>query len=173
MSSLINVKLRPFVLSDSISIAKYANNRDVSKNLRDAFPFPYSDTDALQFIMSIISSNPSTIYAIDINGEAIGAAGITLKDDVYKGNGEIGYWIGQEFWGKGISSAVVSDLIKIAFNELGLYRIYAEVFENNIASMRVLEKNGFINEAKLEKAVTKDGVKLDLYIYSKLNLKGL
>jgi len=173
MNTTLVPTLRPFTLADSTSIAKYANNRDVSKNLRDAFPFPYSDTDALQFIMSVINSNPSTIYAIDVNGEAIGAAGITLKDDVYTGNGEIGYWIGKAFWGKGISTVAVTELKKIAFNELGLYRIYAEIFQNNIASMRVLEKNGFVREATLAKAITKDGVKLDLCIYSMINPKKL
>jgi len=106
-----------------------------------------------------------------MNGVAIGAAGIILKDDVYRGNGEIGYWIGQEFWGKGIGTWIVSELVRTAFHELNLYRLYAEVFEKNTASARILEKNGFAKEATLKNAIVKDGTRQNLNIYSILNPK--
>jgi ribosomal-protein-alanine N-acetyltransferase len=166
MSLKYSVILRPFVLSDGQSLAKHANNRLVSENLRDHFPFPYTEEDAIQFIQSVLKDSPIKAYAIDINGQAIGAAGIILKDDIYKGNGEIGYWIGQEYWGKGIVTYVVKELLRIAFDELKLYRVYAEVFEHNNASARVLEKNGFCKEATLRKAIIKNGVYLDQYIFS-------
>jgi ribosomal-protein-alanine N-acetyltransferase len=169
MSPEYKIVLRPFVLSDSQSLAKHANNRLVSENLRDHFPFPYNEEDAIQFIQSVSKESPIKAYAIDINGQAIGAAGIVLKEDIYKGNGEIGYWIGQEYWGKGIVTFVVKELLRKAFDELKLYRVYAEVFEHNNASARVLEKNGFSKEATLSKAIIKNGVYQDLYIFSILN----
>ncbi len=162
--------LRPFIASDYKSIALYANNRLVWENLRDRFPFPYSEEDALQFINMASNYSPTTEFAIDFNGEAIGAAGIILKDDVYKGNGEIGYWIGQPFWGKGIGTQVVKELLGVAFDELKLFRVYAEVFEKNVASTRVLEKNGLTKEALLKNAIIKDGARQSLLIYSIIRL---
>jgi len=168
MSSSPQITLRPFELTDSDSIAHYANNRLIWGNLRDRFPHPYTKMDALMFIEIVSRNKPLTEFAIDINGTAIGAAGIVLKDDVYKLNGEIGYWIGQDYWGKGIGTMVVAELTRKAFEEFKLQRIYAEVFENNLASARVLEKNGFKQEAVLKNAILKDGRILNLLIYSKL-----
>jgi len=109
------------------------------------------------------------IFAIDVNGEAIGAAGLHLKDDVLMLNGEIGYWLGEKSHNKGIATGVVAKLVKMAFNEHGLLRIYAEVFGNNPASGRVLEKNGFELEARLKNAVVKNSEILDMHIYSRIN----
>lgn len=170
---MVNPILRPFQLFDSKSIAKHANNQLIWANLRDKFPYPYYEKDALQFIQMVSNRSPITEFAIDVNGEAIGAAGIILKDDVYEGNGEIGYWIGQNYWGKGIGTNVVTELLQIAFDELKLYRVYAEVFDKNPASARVLEKNGFCKEATLKNAIIKDGVRQNLSIYSFINPKQL
>ncbi len=163
--------LRPFQISDSTSLSKHASNRLIWENLRDRFPYPYTEMDAIQFIQIVSCSSPVTEFAIDINGEAIGAAGIMLKDDVYRDNGEIGYWISQDFWGKGIGTWVVGELIHKAFEEFKLYRIYAEVFEKNVASARVLEKNGFDKEATLKQAIIKDGAYQNLNIFSIINHK--
>lgn len=149
------ISLRPLLLSDSYSIAYHANNHLVSDNLRDAFPHPYSESDAIQFIQMVSTKSPLTEFAIDVNGEAIGVVGIILKEDVYRNNGEIGYWIGQEYWGRGIGTWVVGEIVRIAFDEFSLYRVYAEVFENNLSSLRVLEKNGFMKEATLKNAIIK------------------
>ena len=165
------ISLRPLRLSDSKSIASHANNRLVSDNLRDFFPHPYTEINAIQFIQMVSTKSPLTEFAIDVNGEAIGVAGIILKDDVYRNNGEIGYWIGQDYWGKGIGTWVVGELVRIAFDELNLYRVYAEVFENNIPSSRVLEKNGLMKEATLKNAIIKNGVQQNLNIYSIINSK--
>lgn len=167
MSSIYPVSLRPFLLSDSKSLAKHANNRLIWKNLRDRFPFPYTELDAIQFIQMVSCNSPITEFAIDVNGEAVGAAGIVLKDDIYKGNGEIGYWLGQEYWGKGIGTQIVAELVRKAFEEFNLYRVYAEVFGTNTASIRALEKNGLVKEAGLKRSIIKDGERLDLLIFSK------
>lgn len=163
--------LRPFQISDSISLAKHANNRLVWRNLRDRFPSPYTEMDAIQFIQMVSCSSPVTEFAVDINGNAVGAAGIILKEDIYRGNGEIGYWLGQDYWGKGVGTFIVGELVRKAFEEFKLYRVYAEVFENNTASARVLEKNGFVKEATLRKAIVKDGVYQNLNIFSILKQK--
>ncbi len=173
MSGLNNISLRPFLITDSKSLAKHANNRLIWQNLRDRFPFPYSEIDANHFIQAVSTISPITEFAIDVNGEAIGAAGLLLKDDIYKGNGEIGYWIGQDYWGKGFGTWVVKELTRIAFNEFKLRRVYAKVFENNIASVRILEKNGFVKEATLKSVIVKDGKYLTLNIFSILNPKQL
>jgi [ribosomal protein S5]-alanine N-acetyltransferase len=166
MSSIYSVSLRPFRLSDSKSLAKHANNRLIWKNLRDRFPFPYTELDAIQFIQIVSCNSPVADFAIDINGEAVGAAGIIIKDDIYKGNGEIGYWLGQEYWGKGIGTQIVGELVRKAFEEFKLYRVYAEVFGINSTSIRVLEKNGLVKEANLKRSIIKDGERLDLLIFS-------
>lgn len=168
MDSSLNVTLRPFLFSDSKSIAHQANNILIWKNLRDRFPHPYTEKDALMFITMVTCKTPITDFAIDVNGLAVGAAGIVLKDDVFRLNGEIGYWLGQEYWNKGIGTKVVAELTRIAFDELNLSRVYAEVFGNNISSGKVLEKNGFVKEAILEKAIIKDNILLNLMIYSKI-----
>lgn len=168
MVEIAQVTLRPFLITDCVSIAQQANNKLIWKNLRDRFPYPYTEKDALLFIEMVSRNNPITEFAIDVNGLAIGAAGIIIKDDVYRLNGEVGYWIGQEYWGKGIVTTVVKELTRIAFTEFNLFRVYAEVFETNIASTRVLEKNGYIKEATLQKAIIKDGELLNLLIYSKI-----
>lgn len=166
-----NITLRPLHLSDSPSIAFHANNPQVSANLRDVFQCPYTESDAIQFIKMVSTKFPITEFAIDINGKTIGIAGIILKEDVYRGNGEIGYWIGQGLWGKGIGTWVVKELVRIAFEELKLYRVYAEVFEKNIVSAHILEKNGLMKEAILKNAITKNGVRQSLNIYSIINPK--
>lgn len=158
-------------LSDCKSIAIHANNPLVVANLTDIFPYPYTESDAIQFIQMVSKKSPITEFAIDLNGEIIGVAGIMLKEDVYRCNGEIGYWIGQEHWGKGIGTRVVKELVQIAFDNLKIYRVYAEVFENNIASARVLEKNGLAKEATLKNAIIKAGVRQNLNIYSIINPK--
>lgn len=166
---MLPFSLRPFNPSDSHSLAFHANNREVWLGVRDIFPFPYTEEDAKSFIEYAISTQTEIILAIDVNGKAVGAIGLHLKDDVFKLNGEIGYWLGAGLHGKGIATNAVAQMVDLAFNEYKLLRVYAEVFSNNPASARVLEKNGFEQEARLKKAVIKDGKVLDLHIFSKIN----
>jgi ribosomal-protein-alanine N-acetyltransferase len=173
MANSYKIKIRPFNLSDCKSLATHANNRLIWEKLRDRFPHPYTEMDAIQFIQIVSNNSPISEFAIDVNGDAVGAAGIIIKDDIYKGNGEIGYWIGQDYWGKGVATYVVGELVRLGFDKFKLYRLSAEVFENNIASTRVLEKNGFTKEATLKHAITKNGVRLNLNIFSILNPKSI
>jgi RimJ/RimL family protein N-acetyltransferase len=135
--------------------------------VRDIFPFPYTQKDA-EFFLKHIANNPANlILAIDVNGEAIGSIGVHFKSDVYRNNAELGYWLSEQFWGKGIITEAVKALIKYVFENYHIKRIYACVFQNNTASIRVLEKCGFLREAVHKNAIIKKGVIMDEYIYTK------
>jgi RimJ/RimL family protein N-acetyltransferase len=161
--------LRPFNPSDAKSLAYHANNRKVWEGVRDVFPFPYTEKDADFFIAYALSTQTEKVFAIDVDGKAVGAIGLHFKDDVYKLNGEIGYWLGVQHHGKGIATAAVAEIVQVAFNNYKLLRVYAEVFANNPASARVLEKNGFTHEATFRKSIIKDGKIDDSYVFSRVN----
>ncbi|MBW1298024.1 GNAT family N-acetyltransferase [Aquimarina litoralis] len=151
------VLLRPLELSDKSVLAKLANNKKIWDNLRDYIPFPYNDEDADFFINQTQQENPQQNFAITFNGELCGVIGVILQQDVYRKSAEIGYWIGEPFWGNGIASQAVRLITEYGFNSLDLQRIYAGIFEFNIASMKVLEKNGFEEEGIFKNAIFKNG----------------
>jgi RimJ/RimL family protein N-acetyltransferase len=169
MLSEINFTIRKFNPTDVPSVAFYANSRKVWEGVRDIFPHPYTEKDALEFIQFANSCERDVIRAIDVNGKAIGAVGLHFKADIHRFNCEIGYWLGEDFHGKGIATKVVSQMVLMAFEKYNLLRVYAEVFSSNPASVRVLEKNGFTLEAKFYKAIVKDNKLLDLLVFSKIN----
>ena len=158
------VLLRPWHEDDYRSLARYADNPRIATYMRDGFPSPYTREDALRFIR-MAGSTPGILYAIEVNGEAAGGIGIHRLDDVYRGTAEIGYWLAEPFWGRGIATAAVGAIIPVAFGLPGIVRIQAGIFANNPASMRVLEKCGFIREAVHRNAVTKQGVVMDEVMY--------
>lgn len=165
---MVNVVLREWKLSDVDSVFKYANNKNVARNLRNTFPYPYVREDAENFITACINADKTKkIYcAIDINGEAVGSIGVFLKDDVYCKDAEIGYWLAQEFWGQGIMTEAVRQMVEIAFDKLDIVRISAGIFEYNMGSRRALEKNGFVLEGVLKKSIYKNGEIYDSCMYA-------
>ena len=162
--------LRTFRTSDARSLAFYANNPNVAENLRDAFPHPYTIGDADNFIRTVSSNPKNIILAIEIHGEAVGAIGIYPQEDVYRKNAELGYWLGEPFWGQGIMTEAAYALVPLAFNHLSIHRIFSNVFEHNLASMKVLEKCGFTREAVHRKAIIKHGNILDELVFAKVIL---
>jgi RimJ/RimL family protein N-acetyltransferase len=158
--------IRDWQMEDAPSIAKYANNRKIWMNLRDAFPHPYSLQNAKSFISRAIESDPTTVFAIATQSKAIGSIGLILGKDVHRFTAEIGYWLAESFWGKGIMTQAVKSLTAYAIRELKLQRIFAEPYTTNLASARVLEKAGFICEGILRSNVFKDGKVLDQFLYS-------
>lgn len=156
--------------TDAASLARYANNRNVSRNLRDAFPFPYRIEDAHLFIAKFTSpEHKGLVLCIDIGGEAVGAVGAHPLDDVYRRSAEIGYWLGQPFWGRGLASVAVRALSEQAFACMpDVVRLQASVFGWNPASARVLEKAGYEREGVLRQSVFKDGVLADAFMYALL-----
>ncbi len=160
--------LRPWTPGDAEDLARNANNPKIARNLRDGFPYPYTISDARSWIEMIMTNKKDLVYAIDVNGEACGGIGLHAMQDVYRFNAEIGFWLAEKHWGKGIVSEAVDLLVTQGFQNFSWVRIYAGVFSTNLASARVFEKNGFTREAIHRKAVKKEGVFLDEIIYSKL-----
>lgn len=158
--------LRKWQEEDAESLCKHANNENIAKNLRDGFPHPYTLEDAKSWIKMVMENEKDLIYAIEVEGEAAGGIGLHGGKDVYRFNAEIGYWLSEKHWGKGILSEAVGLLVKEGFENYDWIRIYAGVFGNNPASMRVLEKNGFKEEAVFRKSVKKRGVFLDEHIWA-------
>lgn len=150
------------------SIAEYANNKKIADKLHNAFPYPYRLKDAEEHINACISADESKVIlrAIDIDGIAVGSIGIFLKDDVYCKSAELGYWLGEPFWGKGIMTQAVKQICKMAFEKYDIVRIFAEPYADNTASRRVLEKAGFRLEGILRKSVYKKGQIMDSCIYA-------
>ncbi|MCK9617863.1 MAG: GNAT family N-acetyltransferase [Lentimicrobiaceae bacterium] len=157
--------LRPFTLQDARSLALHANNLKIARNLRDAFPHPYNLEDAEKWIETTKYESDNLMLAIEIGGEVVGAVGMHRFKDVYRLKAEIGYWLSEKYWGKGIVTEALSAFVRHIFSTTDLIRIQAEIFEHNKASMRVLEKAGFACEAIHRKAVIKNGKILDEYIY--------
>lgn len=158
--------IRDWRLEDAPSVAKYADNRNIWINLRDAFPHPYSLQDAESFLTRVIESNPRTVFAIATKIESIGSIGLMVGKDVHRFTAEIGYWLAEPFWGKGIMTEAVKTLTAYATRDLKLHRIFAEPYTTNPASARVLEKAGFVREGRLRSNVFKDGRILDQFLYS-------
>lgn len=163
------VKLRNLVMEDVEKLAELCNNKKIAKNLRDVFPFPYSKNDAITFIQSCLDQNPTTNFAIEYNGELAGCIGLMVLSDIYRFGAELGYWIGEPFWNKGIASEAVRIMVDFGFKQLKLIRIFAGIFDYNIASQRVLEKNDFQLECIAEKSIMKYGKLFNEYRYYKIN----
>lgn len=161
-----DIHLRPFRAGDAPALAKHANNRNVSRNLRDAFPFPYTLDDAERWLLRANDDSVERSYAIAAAGEVIGGIGLKREFDVNRLSTEVGYWLGEAFWGRGIATAAVRALTAWAFRELDVVRIWGGVFSTNKASCRVLEKAGYAYEGTLRRSVVKDEKILDQLVYA-------
>jgi [ribosomal protein S5]-alanine N-acetyltransferase len=162
------VILRQWKREDAQQLALIANNRNIWNNVRDRLPSPYTVMDALQWINHCLSEKPHLNFAIECEHKVVGSIGCVLKDDVYRKNVEIGYFIGEPYWGNGIATAAVKEMLVYIQKQFNVIRIYAEVFEHNKASMEVLRKNGFYLESIRRKAAIKNNAIIDDYIWVKL-----
>jgi len=163
---LASCTVRSWEWGDLDAVVRHANNRKVSINLRDRFPYPYTVNDARSWLESVGGRLPETNFAITVGDEAVGGIGFTLQPDVGYRSAEIGYWLGQEFWGRGITTEALIALTDYAFSTFDLSRLYAHVFEGNGASARVLEKAGYTFEGRMRKSVTKEGRTIDQLMYA-------
>jgi len=163
-----SIKLRPFALSDIQRLAQLANNKNVWDNLRDYIPHPYTEKDAEDYIIFCNNQNPMTNFAIAYNDELVGTIGLILQKDVYRKSAEIGYWIGEPYWGKGIVTKAVELIVEYGFKNLDIIRIFTGVFDFNIGSQKVLEKNGFEKEAIFKNAIFKNGKICNEVKYAKI-----
>ena len=158
--------LRPWAQSDVDALAEYANNYNIAKNLTNAFPHPYTSEDAKKFIDMVSQHNPVQVFAIDINGKASGGIGLFPQSDIMCKNAEMGYWLAELFWGQGIITKAIIEMIEYGFKTFDITRIYARPYGTNMASQKALEKAGFILEARFEKNIFKNGEYLDELVYA-------
>jgi ribosomal-protein-alanine N-acetyltransferase len=158
--------LRPWAMDDLESLVKYANNYEIARNLMDRFPHPYTHENGKTFINMAMDDAPPHVFAIVIGGEAAGGIGLHPEYDVFRKNAELGYWLGQPFWGKGIMVNAVKQMVEYGFHTLDINRIFARPFGSNLASQRVLQKAGFTLEAELKSTIYKNGEYQDELIYA-------
>lgn len=165
---MIEFELKKWQVDYRYDLAQYANNEEIGKNLRDGFPYPYTVEDADAYIQSCIKNEGDNqiCRAITVDGHVVGSIGVFRGNNVHRRTAEMGYWLAEEYWNKGIMSRAIRQLSKKVFEQTDIVRIYAEPFSSNDASKRVLEKAGFTLEGIMRKAVYKDGEYYDFYMYS-------
>jgi [ribosomal protein S5]-alanine N-acetyltransferase len=155
---------------DADAVVEHANNRSVWLNLRDRFPHPYTTRDARRFLASVVGARPETSFAIDVGGAAVGGIAFKVQSDVERIGAELGYWIGEAYWGRGIATAAVRAVTDHALTtHHDLRRVFALPFAHNRASARVLEKCGFVLEGVLRSSAIKDGRVLDQLLYARIH----
>lgn len=162
----MDFKLRPFSQADAELLPEYANNYNIAKNLTNIFPHPYSTDDAKNFIDRVSQQNPTQVFAIAINGRASGAIGIFPQQDIMCRNAEMGYWLAEPFWGKGIMTNAIRLMVEYGFKTWDIDRIYARPFGSNTSSQKALEKAGFALEARFKKTIFKFGEYQDELVYA-------
>jgi [ribosomal protein S5]-alanine N-acetyltransferase len=161
--------LRKWKIEDAEQLTLIANNKKIYDNLRDAFPHPYFLEDANKYIsFAQIENKLSMLFAIEIDGKVMGSIGAFFKEDVYRENVEIGYYLAEECWGKGLMTKAIKALVEYLFNKFDINRVFAEPFARNIGSRKALEKAGFRLEAELKSNIIKNGVIENSCIYSVL-----
>lgn len=166
--------LRPWRAEDAEDLALTLNNRKILDNLRDGIPFPYTKEDAADFIAAMHSAEPDKTwaFAITVDGRAVGSITATRRENIYVRTAEVGYYVAQPFWGRGLATSAVRQLCSHIFQNTDILRISAEVFAENLASCHVLERAGFQLEGILRSYAVKNGVVRDMKIYANLREKG-
>ena len=152
-------RIRKWELSDAKDLAAALSNKKVQDNLRDGLPYPYTEQDGKDFISAMLSAdeNETFAFAITVDNTVIGSIGIFRQENIHRQTAELGYYIAEEYWGKGIMTEAVRQICEYVFRESDIIRIYAEPFVYNIASCRVLEKAGFQYEGTLRSNAVKNG----------------
>ncbi len=163
-------KIRKWKLSDAKDLAKALSNRKVQDNLRDGLPYPYLEQDAIDYISSMLSANDDDTFAfaITLDDKAIGSIGVFRQQNIHRQTAEMGYYIAEEYWGKGLMTEAVKQICEYVFEHSDIIRIYAEPFSCNVGSCRVLEKAGFQYEGTLRSNAIKNGKVMDMKMYSLL-----
>jgi len=168
--NIMNCKIRKWKLTDAKDIAVALSNKKIQDNLRDGLPYPYSEQDGIDFISSMLSANEDETFAfaITLDDKAIGSIGVFRQQNIHRQTAEMGYYIAEEYWGKGIMTDAVKQICEYVFRNSDILRIYAEPFAYNTGSCRVLEKAGFQYEGTLRNNAIKNGKVIDMKMYSLL-----
>lgn len=162
----MHLTLRPWAPDDLEQLVRLANNPAIAKNMTDQFPHPYTPEKGRAFIQFALQETPSRILAIAVDGQAAGGIGLHPQSDIHCKNAELGYWLGEPFWGQGIMTGAIRLMVGYGFANWDFTRIFARPFGANIASQRALEKAGFVLEGRFEKTLYKNGEFLDELIYA-------
>ena len=167
---MMNCKIRKWKLSDAKDLASVISNKKIQDNLRDGLPYPNTEQDATDYISAMLSEdeNETFAFAITTDNKAIGSIGAFRQKNIHKHTAEIGYYIAEEYWGKGLMTEAVKQICSYIFDKSNIVRIYAEPFSYNKASCRVLEKAGFLYEGTLRSNAIKNGKTIDMLMYSRL-----
>ncbi len=161
--------LRPWRRGDEAALVCHADSRRVWRNLTDRFPHPYRPSDALAWIaLHEAHEGPPHDLALEVEGEAVGGVGLKPGEDLARRSAEVGYWLGEAYWGRGLATAALGELTRYAFREFDFERLWAQVLDWNPASRRVLVKCSYRLEGRLRGAVTKDGELIDAFLYARL-----
>ena len=163
---LTRCTIRPWASTDAAVLHRHANNRNVSIHLRDRFPFPYELEHARAFLAWLAQQPSPTVWAIEVDGEAGGGIGLELHSDVERVSAEIGYWLGESLWGRGIATEALTAVTKEAFARYDITRLYAVPFADHPASIRVLEKAGYVREGRMRQSAIKAGRIRDQFLYA-------
>lgn len=163
-------RVRQWQKADAESLAEHANNVNVAQYLRDRFPHPYTSKDARAFLRHAVAARDPTNLAIEVDGTAAGAIGYVPGRDVERFSAEIGYWLGEAFWGRGIVTEALALVTRHAFEHMNYLRLFALPFTDNAGSIRVLEKAGYVCEGTLRSSSVKYGQPRDQYMFAKVNL---
>ncbi|MDE7132952.1 MAG: GNAT family N-acetyltransferase [Lachnospiraceae bacterium] len=163
-------KIRKWELSDAADLATALSNRKIQDNLRDGLPYPYTEQDGIEFISAMLSAdeNETFAFAVTADNKVVGSIGVFRQGNIHRQTAELGYYIAEECWGKGIMTEAVKQICEYVFEKSDIIRIYAEPFAYNAASCRVLEKAGFQYEGTLRSNAVKNGKVIDMRMYSLL-----
>ncbi len=161
-------KIREWQIEDAENLASVINNKKIQDNLRDGIPYPYTVENAKEFITSMLSADKEETYAfaITVDDKAVGSIGVFRCNNIHFRSAEMGYYIAESYWGKGIGTNAVKQACKYIFDYTDIIRIFAEPFSYNTASCHILEKAGFHCEGILRKNAIKNGVILDMKMYA-------
>lgn len=162
----MNIKIRKWKIEDAKNLAEALNNKKILDNLRDGLPYPYTESDAEWYIDSIQKENSNYAFAITVDDVAVGSIAVFRQGNIHFRTGELGYYLKEEFWGKGIVTESVRQIVDYIFDNTDIIRIFAEPFSFNKGSCRVLEKNGFECEGLLRSNAVKNGKICDMKLYS-------
>lgn len=163
-----DLRVRNWRREDLDALLRYANNPKIAANLRDQFPHPYTRRDGIDYLNYVREMDVATSFALEFGGEAVGGIGFKIGVDIARMSVEVGYWLGEPFWGRGLTTRAVTATSDWAFDNYKVVRIFAMAFAHNAASMRVLEKAGFVREGLMRRSAVKNGAIVDQVMYAKV-----
>ena len=164
-TALASCTLRDWRIGDEASLVRHADNWNVAQNVADVFPHPYTMDDGVAWVRKQAGEVPQTQFAIDVDGAAVGGIGLRIGSDIHRRSAEVGYWLGEAFWGRGIITDALVAVTRYAFETFDLAHVFAGIFERNVASRRVFEKNRFTLEGTIRRAARKRGRFVDEWLF--------